>query len=161
MCSSCTEAQAILRIWRESCWTSMKSLGAEAKEMHRKAWFAQAGEKKKRHGGISLQFSTTGCYYEGRANSCEDWPVNGKRSILKNHNKEMSDCIEAKKPTNQTKKIPPPQKNTIVGKHYNRYPVGGKSPPSKFWKSSGQSLEQQNLTLKVRSFSCFEQEVVL
>lgn len=161
MCSSCTEAQAVLRIWRESCWTSMKALGAEAKEMHRKAWFAQAGEKKKKaQGNLTAVFHYWMLLWR---QSQFLWKLASKwqKEHIKNHNKEVSDCIEAKKTTNQTKKIPPPPKNTIVGKHYNRYPVGGKSPPSKFWKSSGQSLEQQNLTLKVRSFPCFEQEVVL
>lgn len=45
-CSSCTEAQEILRIWWGSCWKPPKSLRAGANETHGKAWVAQAGEKK-------------------------------------------------------------------------------------------------------------------
>lgn len=61
----------------------MKSLGAGANEMHRKAWFSQAGEKKVKAGGISLQSSTTGAYNEDRVKSSENRPGNYKRGILK------------------------------------------------------------------------------
>lgn len=120
----------------------MKLLGAGANELHRKAWFAQAGDRRKK----AWETLTAVFHY---------WRLQGRQNL--SDNKGMSGCIDVK--TNKQK--PNLQKTTIVEKNCKLFQWMVILHPQKFQNPPGQGLEQPKLTLDVRSLSCFEQGVIL